>query len=133
MRYAHDHLWRQIRDRRQLLGLTLEQVSKRTGLAIAYLSLLERGGIENPGIWTMQKLAIGLGWSIDELIGEVRTKHLDNELEEDLASYQVLRADVVSVIQNLKEAVSKHERRLALARNARRNRKLGPGDDPEGI
>lgn len=54
-------LGRSIHDLRKATGRTLQQISAETGIAPSYLSLIERGKVENPGIFTIQKIADALG------------------------------------------------------------------------
>lgn len=51
-------------------GLTLMEVSKRTGLAIGYISQLERGLKTNPSRDTLAKLARALNVTVGWLLGE---------------------------------------------------------------
>ena len=54
-----------VRVRRQLLGMTLEQVSKESGVPISTLSEIERG--REPAITTAQRIAKALLTTTDEL------------------------------------------------------------------
>lgn len=48
-------------------GMTLTELSCKTGISIGYLSHLENGTRKNPSIEIMDKLAIALEKSIQEL------------------------------------------------------------------
>lgn len=52
---------------RKELGMTLEQLSAKTGISVGYLSHLERGTRENPTICIMDKIAYALGKSLQEV------------------------------------------------------------------
>ena len=53
-------------------GLILSQVSERSGLAIGYISQLEKGSKKNPTIQALEKLARALGVSVAFIMGEVQ-------------------------------------------------------------
>lgn len=61
-----------LRERREALGLTQEQVAKRAGLHQGAVSALERGAIPNPSIDRAKKVAEALDWTVDEFIAAVR-------------------------------------------------------------
>ena len=48
-------------------GITLDQLSKETGISVGYLSHLERGTRKNPSINYMYKIADALGKSMLEV------------------------------------------------------------------
>lgn len=52
---------------RKELGMTLEELSIKTGISIGYLSHLERGSRENPTICIMDKIAYALGKTVLEV------------------------------------------------------------------
>jgi transcriptional regulator with XRE-family HTH domain len=58
-----------LRSARQRLGLTLKDVSDRSGSSIAYLSDLERGLLKNPTLETLTSLASALDVSLNDLLG----------------------------------------------------------------
>jgi transcriptional regulator with XRE-family HTH domain len=58
-----------LRGARRRLGLTLKDLSDRSGSSIAYLSDLERGLLKNPTLETLTGLASALGVSLNELLG----------------------------------------------------------------
>jgi transcriptional regulator with XRE-family HTH domain len=58
-----------LRSARQRLGLTLKDVSDKSGSSIAYLSDLERGLLKNPTLDTLTGLASALDVSLNELLG----------------------------------------------------------------
>ncbi len=57
MEHSLDHL---IRQRSRQLGLTQTEIAARAGFTRAYLHRLGTGGVPNPGIRTLQKLAAAL-------------------------------------------------------------------------
>ena len=56
-----------MRDIRISQGITLETLSKKTGISVGYLSHLERGTRKNPSIVLMDKISYALGKSILEV------------------------------------------------------------------
>ena len=56
-----------MREIRIAQGITLEELSKKTGVSVGYLSHLERGTRNNPSIKFMDKIAYELGKSILEV------------------------------------------------------------------
>ncbi len=52
---------------RKEIGMTLEELSSKTGISVGYLSHLERGTRENPTICVMDKIAYALGKSLLEV------------------------------------------------------------------
>lgn len=48
-------------------GITLEQLSEKTGISVGYLSHLERGKRKNPSIQLMDKIAYALNKTILEV------------------------------------------------------------------
>jgi transcriptional regulator with XRE-family HTH domain len=59
---------REIRRRREALGLTLEQLSERCGITPNYIGTIENGK-RDPSISTLQHIAHGLGVPLGELLG----------------------------------------------------------------
>lgn len=64
-----------IKDKRQELGLTMQELADKSGLSKGTISLLERGynpqtkrGDLTPSFQTLEKLSEGLGFSLNELI-----------------------------------------------------------------
>lgn len=54
---------------RRLKGLSQEELARRAGLATVTVSKLEEGRILDPKASTLGKLAIGLGCSVEDLVG----------------------------------------------------------------
>lgn len=59
-------------------GLILQQVSERSGLAIGYISQLEKGAKVNPTIDALNRLAKSLGVSVAFILGEVHAPPYDD-------------------------------------------------------
>jgi transcriptional regulator with XRE-family HTH domain len=57
-----------IRAARQSLGVKQEDLADRVGMKRSQLSRLENGNPKNPGVPTRQRLAAGLGISVDEVM-----------------------------------------------------------------
>ena len=60
----YNNKMRQIREKN---GMTLEELSVKTGISVGYLSHLERGTRDNPSICVMDKIAYALGKSLLEV------------------------------------------------------------------
>lgn len=61
---------RRLAQARSVRGLTLEQVSVRSGLAVGYVSQLETGSKRNPTLGALVRLSGALGVSVSFLVGE---------------------------------------------------------------
>lgn len=73
MTKATNHLAREIRARRQAIGLTMKKLSELAGLGESYISEIERGLIEYPRVSTLRSVARALGCGISDLTGEPET------------------------------------------------------------
>lgn len=60
-------------------GMILQQVSERSGLAIGYISQLEKGAKKNPTISALERLAKALNVSVAFLLGEVSGPAVNND------------------------------------------------------
>lgn len=60
--------WEQVRQRREELGMTQEQLGIKIGKGSGYVSRLEAGHFRNPALPTLQALANTLGWELDDLL-----------------------------------------------------------------
>ncbi len=56
-----------IRGKRELRGYTQVELAQRSGLDRNYIGMVERGE-RNPSFLSLQKIARGLGLSVDEMI-----------------------------------------------------------------
>ena len=61
---------RRVRMRREALGLSIQQLSRLSGVSASYISRLENGERENIGLDSVQKLARALNTSMSYLVGE---------------------------------------------------------------
>lgn len=59
-------------------GMILQQVSDKSGLAIGYISQLEKGAKVNPTIDALNRLAKALGVSVAFILGEVQAPPYDD-------------------------------------------------------
>jgi len=66
-----------IRQRRQALGISQEELGYRAGLDRTYVSGLERG-VRNPSLTALVNLARGFGISVSDL-----TMHLEKEMKNE--------------------------------------------------
>jgi transcriptional regulator with XRE-family HTH domain len=62
---------RRVRERRERLGLSQEQLSERAGLHWTYISGVERGR-RNPSLNTLARLAKALAVSLPRLVSNLR-------------------------------------------------------------
>ncbi|MCG0239351.1 MAG: helix-turn-helix transcriptional regulator [Firmicutes bacterium] len=60
-------------------GMILQQVSERSGLAVGYISQLEKGAKKNPTISALERLARALNVSVAFLLGEVAGPTASND------------------------------------------------------
>ena len=58
-----------LKDRREGMGLTREQLAKKAKVTTAYVSMMEAGKRKNPSLAILQRLAKALGVSVAELLG----------------------------------------------------------------
>ena len=56
-----------MRNIRNIRNMTLEQLSKLTGISVGYLCHLEKGTRSNPSMQVMELIAMGLGSSVTEV------------------------------------------------------------------
>ena len=64
----HEALARRIRDLRQVLGWTQQDLSDQSGLSRSYISRLEMGDIALPSSERLHALATALGTTTDDLL-----------------------------------------------------------------
>ena len=57
---------------RKRAGLTQQSLCQRSGLSYSTLAKIERGAIKTPSVFTIRQIALTLGISLDELLGNVR-------------------------------------------------------------
>jgi XRE family transcriptional regulator, master regulator for biofilm formation len=58
-----------VKERREGLGLTREQLAKKAKVTTAYVPMMEAGKRKNPSLVVLQRLAKTLGVSLTELLG----------------------------------------------------------------
>lgn len=76
-------LGRRVEQLRRGSGLEQADVCKRADLSRAYLSRLENGGVTNPKLYDLQKIAEALGTTVSDLTG-------DHVSEDDAALFRRL-------------------------------------------
>jgi transcriptional regulator with XRE-family HTH domain len=64
----HAEFCREVRRRREALGLTQDELAGRSGLTPNYIGTIENGK-RDPSLSTMQAIAKGLGLPLGELLG----------------------------------------------------------------
>lgn len=52
---------------RELKGLTMRGLEKKSGVSNQLISQIETGAVQNPGFWTVAKIAKALGLSLKRL------------------------------------------------------------------
>jgi transcriptional regulator with XRE-family HTH domain len=97
---------REVRRRRQALGMTLEQLAERSGLTPNYIGTVENGR-RDPSLSTVLALAKGLGVSPAELVGGVA--ELSASALEAARLFDAANSDVQAATLQLLRAV--HRRR----------------------
>jgi transcriptional regulator with XRE-family HTH domain len=60
---------KRLKERREGLGLTREQLAKKAKVTTAYVSMLEAGKRKNPSLPVLRRLAKELGVPVTELLG----------------------------------------------------------------
>ena len=58
-----------LKERREGLGLTREQLAEKAKVTTAYVSMLEAGKRKNPSLPVLRRLAKELGVPVTELLG----------------------------------------------------------------
>ena len=58
-----------LKERREVLGLTREQLAKKARVTTAYVSMMEAGKRKNPSLVVLHRLAKALGVPVTELLG----------------------------------------------------------------
>src|ERR1700732_1327333 len=66
-------LGERVRRRRKQLGLTAKELAQTSGVSPSYISHLERGRQDRPSLEVLGAIAVALGVSTSELLGEVLT------------------------------------------------------------
>lgn len=98
-----------VSSRRHKLGITQGKLAEMSGLAVNFISKVERGVATNIKAETLQRLAKALNVSMDELMnGEAKENHagpLQQQLIEQLNSYdlqysEILCQSILNLINN---------------------------------
>lgn len=63
-------LAKSVKRRRKELGISQEEVARRSGVTLATVNRIEGGVQENPRFGTIKKLANGLGVTLSDLLRE---------------------------------------------------------------
>ncbi len=58
-----------LKERREAVGLTREQLAKKARVTTAYVSMIEAGKRKSPSLAVLQRLAKALGVPVTELLG----------------------------------------------------------------
>lgn len=64
-------LGQRLQDARKKAGLTQQELCQRANLSYSTLAKIERGAIKAPSIFTIQNIAVALGISLNELLGQM--------------------------------------------------------------
>lgn len=78
----NNYIQNQIKQIRIIQGLTLEDVSKRTGLSVGYICHLEKGSRNNPSYNAMVKIAKALNKEIGEVFEGTNTSNYRMQKQE---------------------------------------------------
>ena len=57
-----------LKDRREQVGLTREQLARKAKVTTAYVSMMEAGKRKNPSLAVLQRLAKALGVPVAEIL-----------------------------------------------------------------
>jgi transcriptional regulator with XRE-family HTH domain len=95
---------REIRRRRDALGLTLDQFAERCGLSSNYIGTIENGH-RDPALSTIEALARGLGIPTGELLGPV-PKLSAAAIEMATLFEQIASADQAAILDILRAVTS---------------------------
>jgi len=103
----YEKIGRRIRERREALGMTMDQLNKAAGLELSRssISYIELGQQEISG-WQIRSICSVLGVKIDELLS-------DEEMPHDDSIKIVENGDVFSIIKNID---STSEQKMILSR-----------------
>lgn len=77
-----NYIQNQIKEIRIIQGLTLEDISKRTGLSVGYICHLEKGSRNNPSYNSMVKISRALNKEIGEVFEGTNTSNYRNKKQE---------------------------------------------------
>jgi transcriptional regulator with XRE-family HTH domain len=58
-----------LKERREQVGLTREQLARKARVTTAYVSMMEAGKRKNPSLAVLDRLAKALGVPVTELLG----------------------------------------------------------------
>lgn len=67
-----EHIGEIIQEMRKIKDMTQEELALKAGVSYTTLIKIERGSVKNPTIKTIQKLAIALDLSVDDILNKVR-------------------------------------------------------------
>jgi transcriptional regulator with XRE-family HTH domain len=98
---------REVRRRRKVLGLTLEQLAERSGLTPNYLGTVEAGK-RDPSLSTVFGIAKGLGIPAGDLLGS--SGELAPASREAARIFEEAPSDVQSAVLALLRAVARKRR-----------------------
>jgi transcriptional regulator with XRE-family HTH domain len=104
---------------RELRGLTLTALAEAAACTKGYLSRLEAGEIESPGLRTVASIAAALGTDVAGLLdyepqrnGAARTRDGRPSPQEEYAAYKVLRQSAPDSFQAFLEEEERNNRQL---------------------
>jgi XRE family transcriptional regulator of biofilm formation len=91
-----------IREIREKKGLSLNKLSKITGISKSYLSFIERSKQTNPSITIVKKIADALGITMNELLVELKIRNnysIDEKIHKLVLELSKLEIDEEELIQ----------------------------------
>lgn len=103
----HAEFCREIRRRREGLGLTQDDLAERSGLTPNYIGTIENGK-RDPSLSTMMAIAKGLGLPLGELLGPV--PEISAGATEMARLFEVSGGDMQTALLALLRGVSKKKK-----------------------
>ncbi|MGB9856798.1 MAG: helix-turn-helix domain-containing protein [Dictyoglomaceae bacterium] len=91
---------KKIRELRKERNLTLEELSKRTGLSLSYISLIERG-LKNPSLKALEKIASCFGLTPAALFSREENESLEAFLRANTNLDEDERKMIIQLIESL--------------------------------
>jgi len=123
-----------IRNRREEMGLTLDEASRRTGYSKPYLSTIETGRVKNPPADDLLvKLEQVLGFEAGLLVHIAHVEKLPADVREAFESSKAENAEWRALIQQIISEGGKVEAVLQDERFRRRLEGVGPGCEEVAI
>jgi transcriptional regulator with XRE-family HTH domain len=103
----HAEFCREVRRRREALGLTQDELAERSGLTPNYIGTIENGK-RDPSLSTMMAIAKGLNLQLGELLGPI--PDISASAHEMASLFESSASDMQSALLALLHGVNKKKR-----------------------